>query len=208
MNSSGGCGARTLAFKPSVIIESSAFTGVWIIMPLCWWAPCQLLFHTPANKIWVGKAKIQITDSAYPLIILIDGFKKKRWFFTLWQPRAHQVSDHLCLSKTPHAAQAKHTQTLSILRQSTEAFLWNAACHIAQTLSPFKRALEVLSVSTDYTCCHAIRAFHQEVKCKTAAIKIFKNLFWAEAVLTKRRNHCEPGKCMRFMRTCSTMTQH
>ncbi len=88
----------------------------------------------------------------------------------------------------------KHTQTLRMWRQSSKAFLWKAACHIAQTLSPFKRALEVLSVSIDYTCCHAISAFHQEVKCKTAAIEIFKTLFWAGAVLTKRRDDREVGK--------------
>lgn len=120
----------------------------------------------------------------------------------MWQPRTHQsIRPFMSVKKSdtiyfapPHAAQTKHTQTLSILRQSTNAFLWKVACHIAQTLSPFKRALEVLSVSTDYTCCHAISAFHQEVKCKTAAIEIFKNVFWAEAVLTKRRDDCEVGK--------------
>lgn len=126
----------------------------------------------------------------------------KRHFFYLSQPRTHQsIKAFVSVKKSdaiyfapPHAAQTKHTQTLSLLRQSTKAFLWKAACHIAQTLSPFKRALEVLSVSTDYTCCHAISAFHQEVKCKTAAIEIFKNLIWAEAVLTKRRDEYEPGK--------------
>lgn len=69
--------------------------------------------------------KIQIADSAYPLIILIDGFKKKRWFFIPVTAKNASMFQSICVCQKvwhdlvapPHAAKKK---TLSILHQNTK----------------------------------------------------------------------------------------
>jgi len=119
-----------------------------------------LMSSMPTSISYTSKPDLggKIKDSDYRFSLTANNFDR-------WLKKNGDGQEHFKY-QTIYVCQ-KHNMQLKHLAfcVSTDAFLWKAACHIAQTLSPFKRALEVLSVSTDYTCCHAIQAFHQEVKC-------------------------------------------